>query len=630
MPGVGTTHHLKLGNEFLIVRPNSYMKRPAPTFGARYSSGDPDYNNLSIWQHWVQKCWVGGMGADEWVDDAMFKDAAGIDSTVHEKVTLSRLLKRGTGANWALGGATGIFKNEFLIYNNILYCMQFVTAAIGRLYAYTVSTQAWASVTVPTGLIVRSMGTFDGKFFIGGSNAGSKLYYATSPGTWNLVTNPAGVADAVRCMIAYNTKLYVAFGSLVWRMKADLTWDGSTVFYTANSNSASNYISDMEVHLGTLYMLSQNGHLHKSDGNNTFDIWSWDGNTSGVSLRSYDGKLFVGTYEFTDTADIGYGVLYQFTGGAVTELKRWGRAGKATTIGQMITYARKMYYGASGLFGVRGGFGVAVYDAVEDSHSIYAVQDDTATYTDASGVGTDWVVDDVIVFGGKLFCAVRGWGVFFTESSFKDVELNLAGFTTSTTGGILNSSLYDGGTPGLEKLWNRIIVFAELPAAAQSMTVAYSTDGGATFTSLATQVGPSPASGQYVFNLNNIRSTRFQYRITLKTTDTTKSPTVRGVVVAYLPQPEPNWMWTFTIPVTDKWVLIDNTVETKTTNTLIAYLEGLYRGQAITTFIDIDGVQWATNGPGVIVYDIAIVHYDIEVGREADVRITLLETVETY
>lgn len=638
MPSVGGTHHLKLGNEFLIIKPNSYQKMPAPTFGARIASGDPDYNNLSIWQHWVQKCWVGGMGADEWVDDAMFRDAVGVDSTVHEKVTLSRHLKRGSGANWNLGGASEVTGLRFAVYKGVLYALVSVTSAgavDSRLYSYAPGTEAWTSIAMPGSVFqARCITTFDGKLFIGGraigGTPGPRLYYATTPGTWSTVTNPAGVGTgAVVSMRTYNTKLYVSYETQVWRLKDDQTWDGSTVFYKTNANSGSNYIAAMETHLGFLYMLSQNGHLHRTDGNNTFDIWSWDGQTSGVSLRSYDGKLFVGTYEYTDTADLGYGVLYQFTGAAVTELKRWGKTGKSTSIGQMMVYGRRLFYGASSLFGVRDGFGVACYDAVEDAHSIFAVQDTTASYPDASGTGKDWLVDDVIVFGGKMFCLVRGHGAFFTEDSFKDVERGLAQFTTSTAGGVLTSSLYDGGTPGLEKMWRRITLYADVPTNT-SIQLAYSIDGGTTWTSFSAAAGPSPANGQYNYYLNNVRSTRFMYRVTLKTTNESASPTFRGIAVSYLPQPEPNWMWTFSVPVADKWLLIDETEEVKDTNALIAYLEGLFRSQELVTFIDIDGVQWATNGPGTLIYDLTTVHYDVEQPREADIRITLLETVETY
>jgi hypothetical protein len=639
MAGVGTTHHLKLGNEFLIVRPNSYQKMPAPTFGARITTGDPDYNNLSIWQHWVQKCWVGGMGADAWVDDAMFKDAVGLDTTAHEKITLSRHLKRGSGTGWTLGGATEVDYRRFAVYKNKLYILVSRNSPTdtgdSRLYEYNPTTQTWSSISMPgTSFLARAITTFDGKLFVGGvQTAGTdvaKLYYCTTPGTWTAKANPAGITDfGVTAMRTYNSKLYVCYGNQVWRMKDDESWDGNTVFYKTNANSGSNYIAAMEVHLGFLYMLSQNGHLHRTDGNNTFDIWSWDGQTAGVSLRSYDGKLFVGTYEYTDTADLGYGVLYQFTGAAVTELKRWGTQGKSTSIGQMMVYGRRLFYGASGLFGVRNGFGIACYDSVEDGHSIFAINDDASSYPDASGTGKDWIVDDVIVFGGKMFCTVRGHGVFFTEDSFKDVERGLAQFTTSTSGGTLTSSMYDGGTPGLQKMWRKVTVYADLPTNT-SLTLSYSIDGGTNWVAFTTASGPSASDGQYTYYMNNVISTRFMYRVTLKTTDETKTPTLRGVSVSYLPQPEPNWMWTFSIPVTDKWELLDETVETKNTNTLIAYLEGLFRSQQLVTFIDIDGVQWALNGPGVLIYDLSTVHYDIEQPREADVRVTLLEAVETY
>jgi hypothetical protein len=388
-------------------------------------------------------------------------------------------------------------------------------------------------------------------------------------------------------------------------------------------------------------MLSQNGHLHRTDGNNSFDIWSWDGQTNGVSLRSYDGRLFVGTYEWTDTADVGMGVLYQFTGAAVTELKRWGRVGKATSIGNMIVYNRKLYYGASSLFGVRGGFGVAVYDSIEDGHSIYAIQDDTTTYPDtpvAGNNGSSWLVDDLIVFGGHLFCAVRGYGVFQTTDHFKDVELGTSRHSTSTIGGELISSLYDAGTPGMKKLWRKINIYIDLPLNT-SFTLSYSLNGGTLWTPVATKNGIGGLTGAaapWTFYLENIRNPNFMWKIVMKTTDATVSPTLRGVVIAYLPQPEPNWMWHFTVPIADTWELLDGTTQQVgadlggNTNNLITYLASLFRDQSMVSFTDVDGSVWATDAPGVLVYDIAIVHYDIDNPREGDIRITLLETVETY
>lgn len=631
--GVGTTHHIKLGNYLCIIRPNTYSKMPAPTFGARISTGDPNYNNLSIWQHWVQHCWVGGMGADEWVDDAMFKDAVGVDTTVHEKVTLSRHLQRGTGANWNMGGSADVARVEFIVWNSALWGIVWLGSGDGRIYKYDAATDGWTFFAAPLGVRVRSVAYFDGWMMVGGFNASNqpKLYRCyPSPSSWVLVVPPAGVTSgSVRAMRQYNGRLYVAFETHVWRLKLDMTWDGGTEFYVATANSGSNYLIQFEVHLGFLYMLSQNGHLHRTDGNNTFDIWSWDGQTSGVSLRSYDGKLFVGTYEYTDTIDVGFGVLYQFTGAAVTELKRWGVTGRSTTIGSMIVYARRLFYGASGLFGVRPGFGIACYDSVEDGHSIFAMNDDVTSFPDTTGTGGSWLVDDVVVFGGKMFCAVRGHGVFYTPDSFKDVEKGLARFSTSASGGVLTTSLYDGGTPGLQKLWRRITVWCDLPWSTTYLKVEYSLDVGKTWVAFPQVNGPS-TDGQFNFYLNNVRDPQFQLRITLRTTDATTTPTLRSFAVSYLPQPEPNWMWTFVIPVTDKWELLDKTIVQNDTNALLAYVEDLFRTQQLFGYIDIDGVPWASNGPGVLLYDMNIMHYDIEQPREADLRITLLEAVESY
>jgi hypothetical protein len=241
-----------------------------------------------------------------------------------------------------------------------------------------------------------------------------------------------------------------------------------------------------------------------------------------------------------------------------------------------------------------------------------------------------WLMDDIIVFGGKMFVTVRGHGAFFTEDSFKDVELGLAQFTTSTLGGVMTSSLYDAGTPGLQKLWRRITIFIDLPTVNTSVKIEHSINGGTSWTDDGTVDGTGIVNSRLDVYLNNVKSTKFQWRLTLKTTDETKTPTLRGVVVAYLPQPEPNWMWTFTIPVADKWELMDDTIEVKSTNALIAYLEGQFRSQSLLTYIDIDGVTWADNGPGVLIYEMSTTHYDVENPREADVRITLLEAVESY
>jgi len=176
-------------------------------------------------------------------------------------------------------------------------------------------------------------------------------------------------------------------------------------------------------------------------------------------------------------------------------------------------------------------------------------------------------------------------------------------------------------------------VWVDLKNSSTSFQLAYSTDDGVSWHYFGWHTGAeSPGKKEWSFYLDNVRATDLKWNISMRTTDERYSPVLRGVSVAYLPQPEPNWMWSFVVPVADKWELMDGTTEVKNTNSLIAYLEGLFRTQALQVFVDIDGKQWSTGGqPGVLVYDINVLHYDVErPTREADVRITLLETVETY
>ena len=333
------------------------------------------------------------MDADEWVDDAMFHEAVGLDTTVHEKFTLSRQLKRGSGAGWTIGGKTEVKYNRFFVGNGYLYCMVSrdspTDTGDSRLYKYEPDRGVRGpAVTMPgSSFFVRAMAWFDGKLFIGGRQTSgtdvARLYWTDDlPGditpTWHTVSNPAGITDygghrdarLQHQVVRRLRQLHLAVEGRRRHLgrRHGLLQDQPELREQRTSSA-------MEVHLGFLYMLSANGHLHRTDGNNTFDIWSWDGNTTGVSLRSYDGKLFVGTYEWTDTPTSA--TACSTSSRAPRSLNSSGGAtpGKATTIGRMTTYARKLYYGASSLLGVRGGFGIAVYDAVEDAHSIFAIND---------------------------------------------------------------------------------------------------------------------------------------------------------------------------------------------------------------------------------------------------------------
>lgn len=642
MAGVGTTHHVEIGGHYYLVRPGSYQKRVAPQFGARFSTGDPDFNNLSLWQHWAQRCFIGGMDQDLFADDAMYDEGIGLDTSEHERVTLARDLARGSGANWALSSASSPGMKA-VIYNSTLYVLAMMGGGVNsELWRYDPGTDGWTKITAFTGVVARSIATFDGKLFIGGVNtAGSAAivkYSSGALGAWSTLTNPAGVGtNTVYAMRSFQRRLYVCYRTQVWRLKEDLTWDGNTVFYKADQNSDSNYIVSMEVHLGFLYFLSQNGHVHRTDGNSTFDIWSWDGQTYGIAIRSFDGRLFVLTFEFVNTADVGWGVLYQMSGSAVTQLKRWGDNTQAVVIGNLTVYDRKLWYGASNLLGIRPGFGVACYDPVEDAHSVPVSNEDVVTNIRGASPYPSYIVDDQIFFQGTLFAFVRGHGAFKTPYSYHDLRRALRRFDVTAAGGELapqnggwlTTSTYDAGTPGVKKLWRKVSIDATTPANT-GIVIEYSTNNGTNWTTLATVSG-LVGRAQRDYFLNNVISTSLKLRVTLRSTAGTSSPTFWGFVVAYVPVPEPNWLWTFTIVLSDKQVLLDGTEATVDTEAEIAFLNSLYRTKQLVTFTDAEGVQWESTGePGVLVQDAVFILRDLNQPLEGEVTLTILEAVETY
>lgn len=647
--GVGTTHHVRLGADYFLIKQGSYRKRPAPLFGARFSTGDPDYNNLSFWQHWSQTCWVGGFGAETWSDDAMFDEGVGVDASHHEVMVLSRDLDR--PATWDLNNESSY--REFIVFNSKLYCLQASARTGGgvasRLYVLNDTTDVWSLVKTFADLVV-SVEEFAG-YLIFGSNMVSNLERMNTAQTFSTFARPAGFGNFVHVMRTYRGKCYVAFDRDIWRLKPDFTWDGSTSFYVAQDVTA---LYHAEIHLGFLYFSSANGHILRTDGNNTFDLWQFEPFVKIWSLRSFDGRLFIGAAEDLDGTTSSEAVLYQFSGAAVTELKRWGRVGRDVTPGMLRQIGHQFMFGASNMLGMGtvDGFGIASYDPVEDAFHLVGSSLDGIAFPPGSE-GVNLLVDDVIQWKGWIICSVRGYNLFRTTWSYRDVSRYQAlyditpagGSPGAQLGGWYTSSDFDAGTPGLLKLWNALTVHVDLPNSSTSIWVEISVNGGQTWRSVGSQVGGG-ATTRFAVTMvlsdggsppGPLRATRLKYRVTLRTTDTTRSPQLRGVIVRYVPIPEPNWVWDMVLVLSDKQDLLDGTIEQAALATKLATLETAFRSQALVHFQDIDGTKWATGSgtnAGVLIQGleeiVPFVGPSSAGAIERELRVQLIEAVETY
>lgn len=651
--GQGTTHHIRIGSQYYLVKPGTYRKRPAPLFGPRFTTGDPDWNNLSLWQHWAQRCWIGGIDAPLWEDDAMFDKSIGVDTTNHEVLLLARDLgpsnaTRTGAANHDLSEEAGTsHQREFFKWGGsssteALYCLSYDSApgsADSLLFRW--ATNTWTLVATFS-RDCRSVARFRSAVIFGTS--GSVLRRMTgSPGSESFsdVAKPSGVTDTPRVMKSWRGQLWVGFGTDIWRLKRNLDWDGSTAFYEGADITQ---YTGMELHLGFLYICSSNGHIFRSDGNNTFDMWTMEPGTQITSMRSFDGRLFFSCRDPLEGTDAAEAVLYQFSGAAVTELKRFGKIGIEMSFGKLRTLGARMMMGASSLFGFADGFGVAMYDPVEDSYHIFAANRGSATYTG----GTEqvkWIVDDIVWHRDYLWITVRGHGIFRTPYSVRDVERfvatydNTAAGGTAPNGGWIESSEFDAGTPGLRKLWNAFVIDVDLPSTATTVGVDYSIDGGLNWVAVGTITKTTSATRYQsvlpIGTTGGIYGSTFKYRLRLHTTDPTRTPQVRGLIVRYLPVPEPNWVWSFDLVLSDEQILLDGTVQRPDNAAKLAELEASFRAQSLIYFVDIDGTAWANSGtdPGVLIQDIQSIVTNISPTGETlerDLRVTLIEAVEDY
>lgn len=64
MPPADSAYHIRLNDTGFILVDGSYIRRSQQAFNPRFSTGDPNYGDLSFWQFITQKDWDGGAGQE--------------------------------------------------------------------------------------------------------------------------------------------------------------------------------------------------------------------------------------------------------------------------------------------------------------------------------------------------------------------------------------------------------------------------------------------------------------------------------------------------------------------------------------------------------------------------------------
>jgi hypothetical protein len=174
--------------------------------------------------------------------------------------------------------------------------------------------------------------------------------------------------------------------------------------------------------------------------------------------------------------------------------------------------------------------------------------------------------------------------------------------------------------------------------------VEYSTDGGATWVAVGT-LTKTISQSRYarLFFLDDgeaspgpLYAYSLKVRISLDTANTTRSPQLRGVIVRYLPIPDPSWTWQMTLVLSEKQQLLDGSTQEPDNVAKLADLRAKFRSQEMVPFIEPDGTEWTSTNqrPGVLIRDMQehmpFIGPTSMGALEYEVPITLLEMNEHY
>jgi hypothetical protein len=72
------TNQIKIDEKKYIIIPSTYQKRRQETIYPRFSTGEPNLSDLSIWQYQEQSDWRGGAGQKDWIEKNKFYNSCGI------------------------------------------------------------------------------------------------------------------------------------------------------------------------------------------------------------------------------------------------------------------------------------------------------------------------------------------------------------------------------------------------------------------------------------------------------------------------------------------------------------------------------------------------------------------------
>lgn len=465
---MGDRYQVKLDGQGFLMRPGSY-KRVASALAPEPRTQNPELS--SGWRWWHQSDWRGGEGQRVWDGERRWRAGYGVDISEAGRVRLGP----------ALAGSFTSTEDGFaamLAFGSKLYA---AAGSSGRVYSFDGSTWEVAHDTLKTSL--RSMARHGNDLYVGsGSDGLVKSFDGTS---WVEALTVAG-ALAVPAMAGYGVwdptagatvpRLFLAaeYGSGEARIHR---WDGSTLTQVAGCREA--MVEAMAVYGGQLLVATSDtgngvqGRILCFDGRSASGEWSevaWLPDSYVAGWVPFDNLIFCGS----GTG----GRIWAFDGSRMVEACCISAPGLeySQPLRALGVQAGRLYVGynhpsqGTALLCKLGAGGVS--DPETRGRGDPGMESCQLGWWTPATWGSGGNVSAMAVYGGHLQLASEATGAATIYRMDPDVHRN---------SGLLETSILDGGLPGVSKLLRSVTLSHDKLLPGQQLQVWFALDGSDTF-----------------------------------------------------------------------------------------------------------------------------------------------------
>lgn len=543
-----------------LIQHRTYRLRESPTsypsagLGGRRRDSESRGDN---WVYWSQSDWLGDGQAD-WLVEGPFHSGYGLDLTVPGQVQVANKLvvRQADAAN--TGGyvafTVGTTRAWFLGKTN------------GTGY-HSVNGTAWTAVAnvLAVGVTPTSWGELKGTYYVGASDG--KLYSTTGGTTFSAIAGPLGTPSYVlgsykgRLYIGYANAVYTYTGSAFTQMWAGFV-DGTPIIGTVGG--------------GVLYFATQGpqSRVYMTDSNLLMHLV-----TMGNDFMPMAAVFLEAPYFFGGTTDEATtpGIVIRLQSNGMVPVYQHGDFGGSfqnTPIRSAILWNDMIVWSASPLLAADNP-ALGIFDPTmdvfgPDTQCGFYIRNNTDGVTGAE-------VDGILQWNNKLICGLRGSGIYSedTPGTYK-----------------LVSTLFDGQTKNINKLWGRAEVKHSALISGQTVTIKTMKDA-VTEDSWGTSntVG---ATSALIAAPANYKSPYIQYVISGTANGSDLS--LLDITFAYIETPDsPKKEWSMVLRLqggagSQNQVMRDKSLNTRTAMTMLGELNALWNTK--TTYDDVDGTQY--------------------------------------